>query len=321
MIKFTISIPTYKAKFFKECINSVLAQSYTNFEIIILNDKSPENILEIVEDFKDDRIKYYENDINCGALNVVDNWNKILELSTGEYIVCMGDDDKLLECCLQEYADLIEKYPDLDAYHGWTEVIDENSNFLRLQELRPEYESVYSMIWHRWNGRIQFIGDFLFRTEMLKKKGGYYKLPLAWASDDITSFILSEEKGIANTQTPVFQYRVNSKTISSIGNAENKIEALELEKEWYSNFLNADRELFGTDVMFQKMLQNEYKVHFLRKKIMRIKMDFISGFTIKKLSYWLKKRSVYQITLPMIFKAYFDSLVFRYSKRVNNSNI
>ena len=188
-MRFSITIPAYKAKYLRECIESILSQTYSDFELIIVNDASPENLTSIIETFNDSRIKYFINTKNCGAVNVVDNWNKCLAYAKGDYIICMGDDDKLLPTCLEEYDKLINKFPDLGVYHAWTQIIDENSNIVRLQEMRPEFESVYSMMWGRWSGRIQFIGDFLFNRKRLIKNGGFYKLPLAWSSDDISAYI------------------------------------------------------------------------------------------------------------------------------------
>ena len=94
-MKFSITIPAYKARFFDECVQSVLAQTFDDFEFIILNDKSPEPIKDIVSHYNDSRIRYYENDKNVGAEDVVYNWNKLLELAQGEFLICMGDDDML----------------------------------------------------------------------------------------------------------------------------------------------------------------------------------------------------------------------------------
>ena len=92
---FTIGIPAYKSTFLKECIDSILAQDYSNFELIIVNDASPEDIDSIVSSYNDKRIRYYKNERNFGAEHVVDNWNKCLAYATGDYFVLMGDDDKM----------------------------------------------------------------------------------------------------------------------------------------------------------------------------------------------------------------------------------
>lgn len=215
-MKFTITIPAYKSRFFDECIQSVLAQTFKDFELIILNDKSPEPIKEIVNRFDDNRLRYYESEKNVGAKNVVYNWNKLLNLAKGDYLICMGDDDKLHPNCLFVYNELLSRYPSKDIYHCRTQIIDEHSNPLDIQEERPLEESMLSMIWHMmFKGRVQFIGDFLFRTEALRKMGGFYYQPYAMASDWLSTFIAAKTNGIANTNELLFQYRSTPFTITS----------------------------------------------------------------------------------------------------------
>lgn len=234
----SITIPSFKKKFLKEAIKSIVAQTYDNWELIIVDDASPEDIKSTVSQFPDTRIRYYRNANNLGALNVVDNWNKCLELCKGDYVICMGDDDMLPECALMEYTKLIEKYPKLNVYHALTIVINEDGDIIGRQRNRPEYQTAEQLILHRWLGDIQFIGDFCYSVKHLRQHGGYYKLPLAWASDDITAVRAAEENGIANMQIPGFMYRQNSLSISSSNNNLLKLDAKACELLWYSEYFN-----------------------------------------------------------------------------------
>lgn len=234
-IKFSVTIPAYKDKFLKETIDSVLAQTYPNYEVVIVNDASPYDIDSIVNQYDDRRIRYFKNEKNCGAKDVVDNWNICLSHATGEYLICMGDDDKLTPRCLQEFADLIEKYPQLDLFHARSEIIDDDSSLVCVLEERPEWESVYSLI---YNPRNTHLGDWLFKTETLRKKGGFYKLPYGWQSDDITAFIVAASHGVANTKEIGFQYRGNGLSIShDLTCIVDKIEAVRSSVQWRLAFV------------------------------------------------------------------------------------
>ena len=179
-----------------------------------------------------------KNEKNYGAINVVDNWNKCLEYANGDYVICMGDDDRLLPNCLEEYVSLMRKYPGLGVYHAWTEMIDESSKFCGIQHPRPEYESALSLIWNRWNGRnTQYIGDFCFERENLIRNDGFYFLPMAWASDEISAAIAADKRGIANTQKLCFQYRENRSTITKSGDWKIKIDATLMEERWVEDYL------------------------------------------------------------------------------------
>lgn len=234
-IKFSVTIPAYKDKYLKEAIDSVLAQTYPSYEVVIVNDASPFDLDSIVNKYDDHRIRYFKNEKNCGAKDVVDNWNICLSHAIGEYVMCIGDDDKLTPRCLQDFADLIEKYPDLDLFHARSEIIDDDSNHVCTLEERPEWESVYSLM---YNPRNTHLGDWLFRTEALRRNGGFYKLPYGWQSDDISAFMAAAYHGVANTKEVGFQYRGNSLSIShDLTCIEDKIEAVRFAIKWRHNFI------------------------------------------------------------------------------------
>lgn len=235
---FSVTIPAYKKKYLAEAIDSVLKQSFGDFELIIVDDNSPEDLKSVVNRYSDKRIHYYRNEKNCGAINVVDNWNICLKYCSGDYVICMGDDDCLLPCCLNEYAKLINKYPSLNVYHAWTQIIDENGKLTKILEPGPEFESFYALTFYRWTKRRQFIGDFCYRRVHLLTNNGYYKLPLAWMSDDITAARAALEGGVANTTVPCFEYRISNITISNSTNmTEAKLNSSIIGHQWYKNIL------------------------------------------------------------------------------------
>lgn len=305
-IKFSITIPVYKAKFLKECIDSVLSQTYGNLELIILNDASPEAIDGIIEEYDDPRISYYKNYTNVGAERVVNNWNKCLELATGDYLICMGDDDKLLPCCLEEYVKLINIHPGLDVYHGWTEIIDEVSVPYTIQHQRPVFESVYAAIWGRMHGRLQYIGDALFKVDSLRKEGGFYYLPFAWGSDDITFFKAAATSGVANTQVPVFQYRENRFSISSSAFSDKKMEALISYFNWIETFLNQepDNEL---DALYCKNLKETALAYNLDLKKLQLITADLRQKGKRRVFHWIKLKEKYNLSRTSIVRAFLSS--------------
>lgn len=312
-MKYSILIPAYKAEYLKEAIESVLKQDSQDYEIIVLDDCSPAPIGEIVSQFNDVRICYYRNDINNGAERLVDTWNKCLSLAKGDFIICMGDDDKLKSNCLSGYTRLIREYPGYDVYHGRTEIINENSIVTGLQEERPICESVYSMMYHRWNGRIQFIGDFLYRRETLLAKGGFFSLPMAWGSDDITAYIMAGEKGIVNSRTPLFQYRISSLTLTKSGNAAVKLKAIMGDEEWTRGFLklkpNKDE-----DLMYWEKLKSLFKENYDVKRRAALFSDILSNGFSRGLC-WVLKRKEYKITTKQIVSSFISVLVSLLKKR------
>lgn len=292
---FSILIPAYKSRFLKECIDSILAQTVRDFEIVIVDDASPEDLYAIVSGYDDKRIRYYRNDKGFGAYHLVDNWNKCLQYAMGDYVICMGDDDMLAPTCLENYISLIGKYPGLNVYHTRTLIIDENSEVWQIQEQRPEYESGYSLWWHRWNGRgRQYIGDFLFHRASLLSLGGFYKLPLAWASDDITAVRAALDKGIANTMSPGFLYRENRMTISNAASGRIKAEATCLEKQWYEELLSKSFPQDETDRRYVSFMRRDINAHF-QLRFTLCCQDDVNRNPFRAL-FWYKRKTRYSLS-------------------------
>ena len=241
-IKFSITIPAYKGKFLSAAIKSVLAQTYDNYELIIVDDCSPEDLKSIVDLYQDSRIRYYRNDKNCGAINVVDNWNICLCYCTGDWVICMGDDDMLMPNALYEYRNLILSYPKVEILHGRVVQIDESSETIKILPERAEYESYISFLNHRLAFRSQYIGDFCYKVDTLLARGGFYKLPFAWGADDISAYMAVRTYGIANTNRVIFKYRVNNLSISKSGFENEKLVCVDRLYDWIDNSINIDIE-------------------------------------------------------------------------------
>jgi glycosyltransferase involved in cell wall biosynthesis len=222
----SIGLPAFKATYLREAIESVLNQNYTCFELIIVNDASPENIDEIVNSFNDRRIRYYKNPENLGKISVVKNWNRCLDYAIGEYFVLFSDDDIYEPGFLKEMITLAEKHKSIDLFHCRVRQIDKNSKIITYSSVCPEFENVIDFIWHRINGyRLQYVTEFLCRTSVLRSIGGFYDLPLAWGSDDITWYKLAKDKGVIYSSKVLSNWRWSDINISSVGDIEQRIKA------------------------------------------------------------------------------------------------
>lgn len=308
---FSITIPAYKARFLDEAIHSVIAQTYQDWQLVIVDDCSPEDLKGIVEPYlADSRVEYYRNEKNCGAVDVVDNWNICLSHCTGDYVICMGDDDRLLPCCLEELSKTIDKYPELNVYHLQTEIIDESGKIIETLEERPEQEDVLSLMTKRWEGRKQYIGDFCYSRKHLNAFGGYYPLPYAWGSDDITLFRAALPSGIANVSRTGFQYRENQYSISLAHNDAEKVATVLLQREWYQK---AFAELIPQGVFPKTDIQNALNSMngFVRGLIIgHIKRDLKQG-GVHKYWYWLWNYPKQVLSYLTMIKIYILSITQR----------
>ena len=102
-IKVTIMIPTYnQGLFLRQAIESALAQTYANLEVIVGDDASSDNTLDIIESFKDVRLKHYVNQKNIGRTA---NYRKLLnDWANGDYVVNLDGDDYYTDTAFIEAA-------------------------------------------------------------------------------------------------------------------------------------------------------------------------------------------------------------------------
>ena len=110
--KVSFVVPCYKlAHLLPECIRSILSQSYQDFEILIMDDCSPDNTPEVAGSFHDKRVQYVRNEPNLGHLK---NYNKGIELAKGAYIWLISADDWLRSSqVLERFVRVMEGSPNV----------------------------------------------------------------------------------------------------------------------------------------------------------------------------------------------------------------
>lgn len=98
----SICIPTYNgAKHLRECLDSVLTQTFGDFEVLLVDDGSSDDTFSIAREYaaRDKRIRLEQNEFNLGLVN---NWNRCVELSKGEWIKFVFQDDFIKETCIEK---------------------------------------------------------------------------------------------------------------------------------------------------------------------------------------------------------------------------
>jgi hypothetical protein len=105
--KVSFVIPCYKlAHLLRECVDSILSQTYADFEILIMDDCSPDNTVEVAQSYHDPRIKHVRNEPNLGHLL---NYNKGIRMAQGKYVWLISADDRLRSTrALERYVAILE---------------------------------------------------------------------------------------------------------------------------------------------------------------------------------------------------------------------
>lgn len=152
----SIIMPTYNCgRFIAESINSVLAQTYTNWELLIVDDCSADNTAEVVASFKDSRIHYQRNERNSGAAVTR---NTALRFVKGKYIAFLDSDDLWLPEKLERQIAFMEKNGYAFTYHEYTE-IDEDSMPLGIYVSGKKHVRPFDMYSCCWPGCLSVMYD------------------------------------------------------------------------------------------------------------------------------------------------------------------
>lgn len=175
----SICIPTYKgAEFLGKTLDSVLNQSYPHFELLVLDDNSPDNTPSIVSAYQDQRIKYVRNAQNQGPQ---ENWNKCLELAQGKYFKLLPHDDLLAPGCLEEQVSILEadKSGEIALVFGARQIIDPSGRVLTERGLpgvkagRIERSALIKQCIRAGTNLIGEPGNGLFRRSLIQSVGVY----------------------------------------------------------------------------------------------------------------------------------------------------
>ncbi|MGK7920531.1 MAG: glycosyltransferase family 2 protein [Trichodesmium sp.] len=185
--KVTVCLPTYNSgEFLTQAIDSILEQTFTDFELIICDDCSTDNTPEIISNYlkQDIRIKYLRNSQNLGLFA---NWNRCLEYASGEYITIFAQDDVMLPKNLEVKVKILDKYENLGLVTSSIMVVDANNNSLNWDWANyAEDKLVNGKEWVRKNlGEANSIccPFVLMRRDILEKVGDKFNDNYAFAAD------------------------------------------------------------------------------------------------------------------------------------------
>jgi glycosyltransferase involved in cell wall biosynthesis len=127
----SLGMPVFNGeKYLALTLDAILAQTYTDFEVVISDNGSTDSTQQICESYaaKDQRIKYRRNPKNIG---IAPNFNRVFELSSGEYFKWTDYDDLLAPEFIAKCVEGLDRYPDAAVCFPKTRWIDENGGFIR----------------------------------------------------------------------------------------------------------------------------------------------------------------------------------------------
>ena len=207
-MKFSIILPVKNGGgYVKECVNSILAQTYSGFNLLILENCSTDGTAEWLHTLKDERVTIYPAE---RPLSIEENWGRIVSIPRNEYMTMIGHDDVLDHNYLEVMYGLIEKYPDASLYQTHFRYIDAKGRLIKKCKPMVERQSAGEFLEGLLQNRININGTgFMLRSKDYNATGGIGGYPnLLFA--DFELWISAAKKGyLATAGEECFSFRLH----------------------------------------------------------------------------------------------------------------
>lgn len=165
--KISVLLPSYNhEKYIEECINSVLNQTYRDFEFIIADDASTDGTVDILLKYENEIDEIHLFDENCGSRG-----GFLCEQARGEYIAIINSDDVWCLDKLEKQMNALREHPEAVGCFTWCDMIDDNGDIL----LTQNSFNVQSRSKEQWLNYFFFQGNCMAHASLLMKREVYYK--------------------------------------------------------------------------------------------------------------------------------------------------
>lgn len=206
--KVTVLMSVYNGeKYLQEAIDSILGQTFKDFEFLIINDGSTDKTGEILESYNDPRIKIIDNKKNIGLTKSL---NKGLRLARGEYIARQDADDISCDNRLEKQIKFLNE--NLDIAIVGTNYFRINEKGDIIQEIKRQ-EKDKDIKKYLLNGNQLGHGTIMFRKSCIEKVG-FYREEFKFAQDYDFVLHFSEKYKLANIPETLYKWRINTNSVS-----------------------------------------------------------------------------------------------------------
>jgi len=249
--KVTVALPTYnRADYLSRAIEGVLNQTFTDYELVILDNASTDNTSETVRRFHDPRIKYVRHEQSIVG---TDNLNKGFELADTPYLIITHDDDIMKPDLLKREVEILDEHKDVVIVSANVDIIDESNNTLAENHYPAEKDIVYN--------KYEFIQNYcagmniacptvMFKMDFIREKNLRFVSDIGPAADTYLWFNINTfDKMIYVIKDSLYRYRIHSHQSSNVSSMD-----------WHSKFY-----LYASRFLASNKLDN--LVPLLRKKL------------------------------------------------------
>ncbi len=210
MPKVTVLMTVYNGeRHLRECMDSVLSQSFKDFEFLIIDDRSVDASMDIIRSYNDNRIRIIENQRNLGQVRSL---NIGLDLARGEYVARMDQDDVMMKNRLKRQSGFLDKRAEVAVVGTWCKTIDEKGRVFDISRFPTVNEEIV--------GHVLFGGYFLAHPSATFRKdvvidAGKYNESLSYAEDyDLWTRLLLKKYKLANIPEFLTKFRYHRESSS-----------------------------------------------------------------------------------------------------------
>lgn len=222
----SIVLPVYNAeRYLNECLYSILNQTYPNFELIVVNDGSTDNSVDVINRYKDKRIKIIENEHDF-----IKSLNLGIKHANGEYIARMDADDIMLSHRLETQFNYMESNPEVAICGSWAESFGARNYIMKTH---VNHHDIVSGLLLR---NLLFHPTIMMKCNCIKKHSGYpdlYKQKYPCAEDyKLWTDLAVEKCQFANIPEVLLKYRLSENQATSVRKKEMLQASLQIRIEY-----------------------------------------------------------------------------------------
>lgn len=274
----SVLMPVYNGeRFLKEAIESILLQTFTDFEFIIINDGSFDNTENIIQSYKDQRIVYIKNETN---LKLIKALNRGVMIARGKYLARMDADDISAPNRLKLQFDYMEKHPDIAAISAGTINISDkgcikggSTYFSCTSSLSLLYTSLFRT-------PLSHPASFI-KTEILKniyysdnEESLHIEDLVLWNS------LMRHGYKLANLKDKLLYKRLNSDSITSKYKYQQKVNKARFLTNYIGDILPSLPNIYLIkDLILSEKIETCYSVRTVIKWVCLIKKTFLSQYS------------------------------------------
>lgn len=281
--------------FLAQNIDSIINQTYRNWELIIVNDASTDSTAEILERYQKaypDQIRVIEKEYQ----NRFDAWDMVYAAARGKYLGAIGADDVFLPEKLAQQVQLLEAQPSMPFVHSDIYRFDEQGtliNWHRTHEPSVERQLVLLL-------ELNYVNTpaVLMRKDAVEDSGGWMNRKFLYAQDYDLWLRLVKGRVQGCIHEPLVKYRIHRWQLTQVAGAEKMLDCIDLViqdklQNWKAEELFSSWDLHteeGMKAFYREAEEMFFLDHFAHASLQQLLLDFLKPLINRKAPYWSVRR-------------------------------